>query len=307
MSLTLDSLCFESYFDHSSLLYSIEHLKNKYKFISVNNLGFSIFKREIPIVTIGNGNKDILYIGAHHGMEWITSAILIKFIDDYCSYLNNNSKIFGISAKILYETRKIHIVPMLNPDGIEYSVHGVAEANVLKQRLRKMNGNNPDFSHWQANARGVDLNHNYSTGFGEYKMIEKDMGLINGAPGQYSGEYPESEPETRALCNYVRCVQPTLALTLHTQGEEIYYTSGDKTAPYALPIAQTISRLSGYKIAIPSGTAKYGGFTDWFIEEFDKPSFTIECGKGQNPLPFSNLDSIYYKLNRALFTIPILI
>lgn len=307
MSLTLDSLYFENYFDHSSLLYSIEHLESKYKFISVNNLGFSIFKRKIPIVTIGNGNKDILYIGAHHGMEWITSAILIKFIDDYCNYLNNNSKIFGISAKILYETRKIHIVPMLNPDGIEYSLHSVAEENILKQRLIKMNGNNTDFSEWQANARGVDLNHNYSAGFGEYKIIEKDMGLINGAPGKYSGEYPESEPETSALCNYVRYIQPTLALTLHTQGEEIYYTSGDYTTAYSLPIAQTISRLSGYKIAIPSGSAKYGGFTDWFIEEFDRPSFTLECGRGRNPLPFSNLDSIYYKLNRTLFTIPILI
>ena len=52
------------------------------------------------------------------------------------------------------------------------------------------------------------------------------------------------------------------------------------------------SSFNNYKIALPSGTAKYGGFTDWFIEEFNKPSFTLECGLGENPLPFSDFNKI---------------
>ena len=36
----------------------------------------------------------------------------------------------------------------------------------------KYNQQSDDFSHWQANARGVDLNHNYDSGFYEYKKIE---------------------------------------------------------------------------------------------------------------------------------------
>ena len=52
-----------------------------------------------------------------------------------------------------------------------------------------------DFTHWQANARGVDLNHNYDAGFLEYKQIEAEQGILGGGPTRYSGECPESEPE----------------------------------------------------------------------------------------------------------------
>jgi g-D-glutamyl-meso-diaminopimelate peptidase len=195
---------------------------------------------------------------------------------------------------------------MLNPDGVEYSLHGVESENVLHSRLIKMNGGSLDFSHWQANARGVDLNHNYNAGFEEYKIIERTNGISYG-PTKFSGEYSESEPETRALCSFIRFLRPELALTLHTQGEEIYYTSGERSCALSLPIVKTLSRLTGYRIAFPSGTAKYGGFTDWFIDEFDKPSFTIECGLGKNPLPFSDMGRIYQRIKRALFTSPILI
>ena len=195
---------------------------------------------------------------------------------------------------------------MLNPDGIEYSIHGVSSNNILKDRLEKIN-HCRDFTYWQANARGVDLNHNYNSGFNEYKIIEQKLNIHNGAATKYSGNYPESEPETQAICNFVRFQQPELAISLHTQGEEIYYTSGGYFCPNSLSIAKTISRLTGYKISFPEGSAKYGGCTDWFIEEFDKPSFTIECGLGKNPLPYSDFNKIYSKLKRALFTIPILI
>ena len=35
------------------------------------------------------------------------------------------------------------------------------------------------------------------------------------------------------------------------------------------------------------------GFEDWFILEYDKPGYTIECGLGENPLPISEFDEIY--------------
>jgi g-D-glutamyl-meso-diaminopimelate peptidase len=299
--------CFSEYFDYKKLEKTIIEFKNRYDLFDVGTLGCSILGKSIPRITLGNGKKSVIYIGAHHGMEWITSAILIKFIDDYAKEFQNGHQAFDISTRVLYETRKIHIIPMLNPDGIDYAIHGIDQNNVMKDRLLKMNSNSKDFSKWQANARGVDLNHNYSFGFEEYKIIEKELGISNGAPTKFSGEYSESEPETSSLCNYVRLEKPHLALSLHTQGEEIYYTSGDKMAVNSLPIVKTLSRLTGYKISIPTGTACFGGFTDWFINEFNRPSFTLECGLGTNPLPFNNLDKIYSSLKRALFTAPILI
>lgn len=298
--------CFSEYFDYKKLEKTIIEFKNRYDFFDVGTLGCSILGKSIPRITLGNGKKSVIYIGAHHGMEWITSALLMQFVHDFCEEYKNGGKLFDISPRILFETRKIHIIPMLNPDGIDYSIHGINTDNVIYHRLIKMNNKSTDFTHWQANARGVDLNHNYNAGFEEYKIIERNGNISNGAT-KFSGEYSESEPETRALCNFVRFEHPDLALTLHTQGEEIYYTSGEKSSSTSLSIAKTLSRLTGYKISFPTGTAKYGGFTDWFIDEFDKPSFTLECGLGENPLPFSDFEKIYSQIKRALFLSPILI
>ena len=299
-------LSFNGCFDYNELMCKLEQLKSKYSFLNIHSIGKSILGRNIPLISIGNGKKSIIYIGGHHGMEWITCALLTYFIKDFCHEYTNGKHIFDVSARILFETRTLHIIPMLNPDGIEYSLHGISNDNILKERLIKINKSN-DFSHWQANARGVDLNHNYNAGFREYKTIEQNLKIGNGASGKYSGEYPESEPETRAICNFVRWSEPECALSLHTQGEEIYYTSGEKACSTSLTIAKTLSRLTGYKISLPSGTAKYGGFTDWFIDEFDKPSFTLECGLGKNPLPYSDFNKIYARINRALYTLPVLV
>lgn len=294
-------------FDYDIMQETLLKLKRKYHFLEVGSIGNSLLGRSIPIVTIGNGTKSALYIGSHHGMEWITSALLVGFINDFCYDFTNGNTISEISCRVLFETRKIYIIPILNPDGVDYAINGLRDDNPLKDRVLKMNGGSSDFSHWQANARGVDLNHNYDSGFWEYKIVERDASLFDGAPTKFSGEHPESEPETHALCNFVRFKKPDIALSLHTQGEEIYYTSGDKSPNCSLSIAKTISRLTGYRISFPTGTAKYGGFTDWFIESFERPSFTLECGKGVNPLPFSNYDEIYYRIKRALFTLPVLI
>lgn len=295
------------YFDYNVLECAIQDLKSRYGFLKFDTVGSSILGRRISMISFGKGKRSIIYIGGHHGMEWITSALLAQFVWDFCEEFTRSDRVFDVSTRLLFETRTIHVIPMLNPDGIDYSIHGVSENNILRERLLRMNGGSDDFSRWQANARGVDLNHNYACGFQEYKIMESKLNIPCGAPTKYSGECSESEPETRALCNFVRLAMPELALSFHTQGEEIYYTSGEKTAASSLSIAKTISRLTGYKISFPSGSAKYGGFTDWFIDEFDKPSFTLECGLGKNPLPYSQFEDIYPRLKRSLFTIPILI
>ena len=248
-----DFLSLEKPFDYNELKKKVEQLQTKYNFLDVSSIGKSILGKDLPLITLGNGKKSVIYIGGHHGMEWITSAILIQFIKDICEEYSHSSSVFDISSRILLETRKLYIIPMLNPDGIGYTIDGISPDNVLKNRLHKINPSN-NFAHWQANARGVDLNHNYNAGFKEYKLIEKSLNILSGAACKYSGEYPESEPETKSLCSFVRWASPELALTLHTQGEEINYTSGGKICNNSLPLVKTLSRLTGYKIDIKSET-----------------------------------------------------
>lgn len=276
-------------------------------FISVGYLGRSLRGRSIPILNLGNRNAKtkILYVACHHAAEWICAPVVLRFCFEICALAAGGKSIYGISAKTLLSSRFISVIPMLNPDGVSIQQNGVEPDDPMYSRLIKMNGGN-DFSKWQANGRGVDLNHNYNAGFEKYKTIEHSLGIYGGASTKYSGEYPESEPEVAALCNYIRYTEFTSALTFHTQGEVIYSSFGTQKHRRSASVSATLSRMTGYSDSSPVGTAEFGGMTDWFISKLDKPCFTIECGKGENPLPLSSGFDIYLRLREALFTFPIL-
>ena len=129
--------------------------------------------------------------------------------------------------------------------------------------------------------------------------MESKLGISCGAPTRYSGESPESEPESAALANLVRTILPHAVYTFHTQGEEIYCGSMKNEKISAM--ARTLAALSGYRLCLAEGTAAYGGLTDYIVEELQMPSFTLECGKGKNPLPLSDEMMIYATLRRMLF------
>ena len=154
--------------------------------------------------------------------------------------------------------------------------------------------------------RGVDLNHNYDAGFDAYKQLEPSLGITGGGPTRFAGPAPESEPEVGALCNFLRFNQPAALMTLHTQGREIYYTTGGKCPPGSGAAAKRLAALTGYRIAEPSGAAAYGGLTDYCIEKLGIPAFTLECGNGKNPLPPADAPILYGEIRKALFGFPML-
>ncbi len=292
---------------YSLMMEYIDLFSERYKEMSVSFIGDSILGRSIPIITLGNSEAEngVLYVGAHHGMEWITSVVLLRFVNEHLEYLKAGRHMYGLNLGYLSRTRFISVIPMLNPDGVDLQIDGLPKDCPIGERLIKMNGSS-DFSRWQANIRGVDLNHNYAAGFEEYKPLEKELGIIGGAPGRYSGEYPESEPETGALCNYLRFNDRIkMVLTLHTQGEEIF--CGDGSAPGCTKIGRMIERMTGYRMSSPEGTALYGGLTDWYVRDIGKPAFTLECGKGENPLPLEDYFKIYAGLRELLFSAPAMI
>jgi len=291
--------------DHAYLTKELKSLAEEHDFLTLHYLGKSILGRGIPMVTLGVGKREILYVGAHHGMEWITSLLLLTFLRDLCKRYQGSKSEKGGAIATLLKTHTLHIIPMLNPDGVEYQLHGIEESNPIYDRVRKMNGESNDFSNWQANARGVDLNHNYDAGFWEYKELETKHGISqNGAPTRYSGELPESEPEVSALCNFIRFHRDLRGvLTLHTQGEEIFFHS-QKADSHTHAVAKKIADYSGYRVSVAEGLSSMGGLTDWCIEKRGLPAFTLECGKGVNPLPADQLVPIYLKLRALFFAFP---
>ncbi len=302
-------LDFQYKLDYEMMVKYIDVLSQRYKNISVTYIGESQNGKKIPMITIGKGKKSVLYIGAHHGGEWITSVVLIRFINEYCELLKKRRSINNIYLEFLDSDRTFYVVPMLNPDGVDISINGVSEGDTKYNTLLKMNENSFDFSRWQSNAKGVDLNHNYDAGFEKYKIFEEEKHIVSGRYSGYSGKAPVSEPETSALVNFIKFNIEDIKgiLTLHSQGEEIYYTSCGNSIPRIKSIGKIISRISGYKLSTPEGASAYGGLTDWFIQEYSKPAFTIECGKGKNPLPLSDYFYIYTCIRTLLFTFPTLL
>ena len=125
------------------------------------------------------------------------------------------------------------------------------------------------------------------------RKFEIKNGIFGPAPTRFGGERPESEPETAALCDLCRTKRMRHVLALHSQGEVIYWTFGDKKPPKSERMAQIMATSSGYALDVPMGLAVGGGFKDWFICEFNRPGFTVEVGTGKNPLPIENSLNIY--------------
>ena len=57
--------------------------------------------------------------------------------------------------------------------------------------------------------------------------------------------------------------------------------------------AETFSAVSGYTVEDTPFASGFAGYKDWYIQQYDRPGYTIECGQGQNPLPISDFNKIY--------------
>ena len=86
-----------------------------------------------------------------------------------------------------------------------------------------------------------------------------------------------------------------MTVSLHSQGQEIYWSYQDKKFIKAYENKRKMSRVSGYKLTQPNYNSSFAGYKDWFIDKFNKPGFTIEIGKGKEgvSLPLNMVEKIY--------------
>ncbi len=269
-----------------------------YGFLSRDTIGESRCARPIDLLCIGNRQKQVLLTGAFHGMEWITTLLLLKFVDELCFAVMTGRNLCGVRVGAMLNQRGLAVVPCVNPDGVEIQIHGAESAGSYAELVKHISGGST--RQWQANAAGVDINHNFSANWDKLKKLELENGICCPAPTRYGGECAESEPESRTLASYCRAGNITHALAFHSQGEEIYWDFGDYHDPEALKMAKIMAYSSAYRVAEPEGLAVGGGFKDWFVQKFRRPAFTVEVGRGENPLPIEEVDAIYKKIREML-------
>ncbi len=271
-------------YTYADVLTDISELYNQYPFMRFFKFGESVLGRPLYAIKIGTGPKKVLYVSAHHSLEWLTSEMIMNFASIYGDAIKNDKVICGYNARELTEQTTMYIIPMLNPDGVDVVAGKLPEDNPFMMRLREMFGDIDFANVWQANINGVDLNHNYDASFSPI--------LNRPAPTRYGGTAPETEPESRALAELTRALRPDLVIAFHSQGREIYYDFEGQVPPNAERLAQEFGRISGYTPTTPNGSAAFGGYKDWFIKEFNKPGFTIEIGTGKNPIGKDQLEQV---------------
>ena len=94
---------------------------------------------------------------------------------------------------------------------------------------------------------------------------------------------------------------PALTLSYHSQGEVIYWRFQDYEPENARQIGALFAQLSGYELADTPYASSFAGYKDWFLQEFGRPGYTVEVGRGVNPLPISEFPEIYER-NRGILT-----
>ncbi len=264
--------------------------------------GKSLCRRELILLSAENHaeteRQRVLIAAAFHGMEWITTAILLHFAQRLSFAAERGETLQGIDAAMALRRSRPIFVPCVNPDGVEIQLHGMQAAEEYAKLVEQVS--HGDTEHWQTNARGVDINHNFNAHWHRLRQMEEENGICGPAKTRYGGEFPESEPESHCLAELTRHSNVGCVLALHSQGEEIYHGFDGYVPPNSMQMAQRLAQVSGYTLAQPEGLASCGGFKDWFVCKFGRPGFTIELGKGVNPLPIAQFDEIYRKAEPML-------
>ena len=157
----------------SSVFYNdLQKLLTTYPFLNSKIIGYSILGKPIYVLTIGSGQNQVFYNAAFHANEWITSPVLMKFIEDVSNAYLSNTDLMGYSITNLLRNTTIHLCPMVNPDGVDLVTGAIPSTSSAYIAAREISSSYPDIPFpdgWKANIRGVDLNLQFPARMGKCK------------------------------------------------------------------------------------------------------------------------------------------
>lgn len=217
---------------------------------------------------------EVLIMALHHAREWPSAEIATQLIENMTSLYGSDDRISW-----LVDNRETWIIPVVNPDGLDYSM-----ADPLNDGWRKNRRDNGD------GTFGVDLNRNYNGSqngdpLGEWGGAGTSSDTSNDL---YCGEYPFSEPETQAIRDLALNQSFVAAIDFHTYSDLVMWPWGYTTD---LPpdnddlvrIGTALAALNGYTADQSVGLyPTTGDSLDWLYGGVDVYAILIEVGGSQD-------------------------
>nr|CAD2199211.1 unnamed protein product [Meloidogyne enterolobii] len=246
--------------------------------VTVQPIGSTHEGRQIPLIKIGTNNnligKPAIWIdGGIHAREWVSPAVVLFMIDQLVIGYDTQPLI-----KQFVDQLDWFIVPLLNPDGYEYS------RSSSDPEIRLWRKNRSPTQCTQINTglftppntqccQGVDLNRNFDWFFGQVGSSSDPCSEI------FAGNFAFSEPETQSVRDFISQQQGRIKtfMTFHSYSQILMYPFGHSLRTYpqdvqelsnvALRAAQALQSTYGTKYTVGTGADTLypasGGSEDW--------------------------------------------
>ncbi len=192
-------------------------------------IGYSVSSRPLEVYTFGQGEKQVMIVaGIHGGYEWNTIALA----DELIIYINKHPEIIPSDTTLF-------ILRNMNPDG--------------DARAHTING--------RVNDHGVDLNRN----FPENWQAEWDRDGCWDYTPTTSGSGPGSEPETRAVMNFLSSHRVVALISYHSAALGIF-PGGEPWEEGSIELAKALAKVTKYPFPpIDTGCVYTGTLADYAV------------------------------------------
>ena len=305
--LDINNNAYLSYVQYISLLNTLS--VNYSDYLTVSSIGKTSLGNDIPLISMKsplidkeqiNNKSGMLFNGMHHGREPVSMMMNIYLILHLLSlpkeYLH-----------LILSFTNIYFIPIINIDTYKYNSEMYFKTRDIRKMMARKNRREIKTKKCRDEDIGVDLNRNY-----DYDFAKDNEGSSNDpCQEDYRGEKPFSEPETKAIKDFVDS-HPNIKIVYnyHTWGNLIITPFNClkkkdsenllKTKyPLHYNIYEDFKNEAQFPINFLFGNAdktiKYitnGDATDWFLGKKNILSFSPELGNGN-----SNSDFFYPNRN----------
>jgi protein MpaA len=210
-------------------------------------IGYSVAGRPIDVYTFGSGEREYLIVaGIHGGYEGNTIALANELI----KYLNEHPDLVPHDATL-------YIIRNMNPDG---------EARA-------------DDAEGRVNNHGVDLNRNFPSSNWAEDWNRNGCWIMRPTTG---GTHGGSEPETRAVMNFIASRKITAMISYHSAALGVF-PGGVPWEEDSKRLASTMAFVTKYPYPpIDTGCIYTGTLADWAVEHGVSAAVDMELADHRN-------------------------